>query len=73
MGRGYSWLDTGTTDSLLDAGNYVKTIQSRQGSLVGSPEEIAFNNNWITKNFLKKKIQTIKSSEYAKYLSYILK
>lgn len=73
MGRGYSWLDTGTTDSLLDAGNYVKTIQSRQGSLVGSPEEIALNNSWITRNFFKKKIQTIKSSEYAKYLSYILK
>lgn len=71
IGRGYAWLDTGTTDSLLDAGNYVKTIQTRQGSLIGSPEEVAFGNGWITKNDLKRSIKSIKSSDYARFLNYL--
>ena len=52
MGRGFAWLDTGTHDSLLDAGNLVRTLQKRQGLLVGSPDEIAFENGWITKSEL---------------------
>jgi glucose-1-phosphate thymidylyltransferase len=52
IGRGYAWLDTGTQDSLLDAANFVRTLQKRQGLLVGSPDEIAFNNRWITEGQL---------------------
>ena len=52
MGRGFAWLDTGTHDSLLDAGNLVRTLQKRQGLLVGSPDEIAFDNGWITESEL---------------------
>ena len=49
MGRGYAWLDTGTHGSLLDAGNFVRTLEKRQGMQTGCPEEIAFNNGWIDK------------------------
>lgn len=48
MGRGFAWLDTGTHGSLLDAGNFVRTLQERQGLQAGCPEEIAFRNGWIT-------------------------
>lgn len=47
MGRGYAWLDTGTHSSLLDASNYVRTMTKRQGLKIGSPDEVALNNNWI--------------------------
>ena len=52
MGRGYAWLDTGTHASLLDAGNFVKTLTERQGLQVGSPDEVAFRQNLISKNEL---------------------
>ncbi len=50
MGEGFAWLDTGTYSSLLDASNFVRTLTERQGLQVGSPEEVAFQNNWINKN-----------------------
>ena len=53
MGRGYAWLDTGTHGSLLDAGNFVRTLEERQGMQTGCPEEIAFNNGWIDKTALR--------------------
>jgi glucose-1-phosphate thymidylyltransferase len=53
MGRGYAWLDTGTHASLLDAGNFVRTLQERQGLQIGAPEEIAFRQGWIDRNALK--------------------
>ena len=54
MGRGFAWLDTGTHNSLLDAGNFVRTLTVRQGLQVGSPDEVAFQMNWITKQLLQR-------------------
>ncbi len=68
MGRGYAWLDTGTHASLLDAANYVRTIQSRQGLQAGCPEEIAFQNGWITREDLIRIAQPLKKNEYGAYL-----
>jgi glucose-1-phosphate thymidylyltransferase len=50
MGRGYAWLDTGTHASLLDAGNFVRTLEERQGVQIGSPDEIAFEKGWIDRD-----------------------
>ena len=68
MGRGFAWLDTGTHASLLDAGNFVRTLQSRQGLQTGCPEEIAFENKWITKEQLLERAELFKKSDYGKYL-----
>ena len=67
LGRGYAWLDTGTHGSLLDAGNFVRTLQERQGLLVGSPDEIAFENNWISKDSLKAFSEKFGKNQYGKY------
>jgi len=67
LGRGYAWLDTGTHGSLLDAGNSVRTLQERQGLLVGSPDEIAFENNWISKDALKAFSEKFGKNQYGKY------
>ncbi|MDG4869273.1 sugar phosphate nucleotidyltransferase, partial [Guyparkeria sp. 1SP6A2] len=53
MGRGFAWLDTGTHGSLLEAGNFVRTLEKRQGLQTGSPDEIAFQNGWISANQLR--------------------
>jgi glucose-1-phosphate thymidylyltransferase len=53
LGRGYAWLDAGTPDSLLQAATFVQTIQSRQGMLVGCPEEVAFRMGWIDADLLR--------------------
>ncbi|MCF7702217.1 glucose-1-phosphate thymidylyltransferase RfbA [Loktanella sp. M215] len=68
MGRGYAWLDTGTHGSLLDAGNFVRTLQSRQGMQTGCPEEIAYQHGWINADAL-----TVLADRYAKtdYGSYL--
>jgi len=68
MGRGYAWLDTGTHDSLLDAGNFVRTLQNRQGLQTGSPEEIAFSSGWISTEDLKKCAAQYQKNEYGYYL-----
>ncbi len=68
MGRGYAWLDTGTHGSLLDAGNFVRTLEERQGMQTGCPEEIAFNNGWIDKTALRKFADTYAKNDYGKYL-----
>ena len=67
LGRGYAWLDTGTHGSLLDAGNFVRTLQERQGLLVGSPDEIAFEHNWISKDALKAFSEKFGKNQYGKY------
>ncbi len=69
MGRGFAWLDTGTHASLLDAGNFVRTLQSRQGLQTGCPEEIAFENKWITKEQLLERAELFKKSDYGMYLT----
>ena len=68
MGRGYAWLDTGTHGSLLDAGNFVRTLQERQGLQTGSPEEIAFENGWISKGDLLKIAEPLGKNAYGRYL-----
>ncbi|MCC0076853.1 MAG: glucose-1-phosphate thymidylyltransferase RfbA [Rhodobacter sp.] len=68
MGRGYAWLDTGTHGSLLDAGNFVRTLQARQGLQTGCPEEIAYRNGWISAAELTALAQPLAKGEYGKHL-----
>lgn len=72
FGRGYAWLDTGTHDSLLDASLFVSTIQSRQGYLIGCPEEVSFQNGWINEDQLKKIAINYNDSFYKKYLEQLI-
>lgn len=73
MGRGYAWLDTGTHGSLLDAGNFVRTLEKRQGLQVGSPDEIAFEQGWIDSYHLKKRAEVFKKNDYGRNLTRLLK
>ena len=68
MGRGFAWLDTGTPDSLLDASEFVRALESRQGLRVGSPEEIAFYKGWINSDQLEFLGKRLEKSPYGKYL-----
>lgn len=68
MGRGYAWLDTGTHASLLDASNFVRTLTERQGLQVGSPDEIAFQMEWITKDQLNERAALFGKNSYGQYL-----
>ena len=72
LGRGMAWLDTGTHDALLEASNFVKTIQSRQGIMVACLEEIAYRNGWIDKEKIKELAQPLIKSSYGKYLLSII-
>ena len=71
MGRGFAWLDTGTHASLLDAGNFVRTLQERQGLQTGSPEEIAYENRWISTDDLRGISEPLGKNAYGKYLRSI--
>lgn len=68
LGRGYAWLDTGTVDSLIEAGTFVQTIQHRQGFKIACLEEIAFRNSWIGTEDLFKYGSLMKKTEYGKYI-----
>ena len=68
MGRGYAWLDTGTHASLLDASNFVRTLTERQGLQVGSPDEVAYEMKWITRNELQMRVEVFGKSNYGNYL-----
>ena len=68
MGRGYAWLDTGTHASLLDAGNFVRTLTERQGQQVGSPDEVAFEMGWIDEYQLKARAEHFGKNDYGTYL-----
>ena len=72
MGRGFAWLDTGTHGSLLDASNFVRTLQMRQGLQVGCPDEIAYRAGWISKAELAARAATFRKNEYGKYLAGIV-
>ncbi len=72
LGRGYAWLDTGTHGSLLDAGNFVRTMQKRQGLLVGSLDEIAFDQGWISAADLAKRAELFSKNDYGFNLSQLL-
>lgn len=66
--RGYAWLDTGTHDSLLDAANFIRTVQTCQGLQIANLHEIAYTNNWLTKDELRNNIQSLLKTEYGQYL-----
>ena len=72
LGRGTAWLDTGSMDSLLDAGNFVQIIEKRQGQKIGCPEEVALNKGWISTEELEKSIEKLGKSSYGHYLADLL-
>jgi|TARA_B100000767_G_scaffold123795_1_gene117975 glucose-1-phosphate thymidylyltransferase len=69
MGRGIAWLDTGTHASMLDASNFVRTLTERQGMQVGSPDEIAFRNAWISKTALRERAELFSKNDYGTFLA----
>ena len=73
LGRGMAWLDTGTHDGLLEASNFVKTIQSRQGVMVACLEEIAYGNGWISKEKVEELAKPLLKSHYGEYLMNLIK
>jgi glucose-1-phosphate thymidylyltransferase len=72
MGRGFAWLDTGTHASLLDAGNFVRTLEERQGLQTGSPDEIAFQQGWIGPDALMARARLFGKTSYGAYLAALL-
>ena len=73
LGRGFAWLDTGTHDSLLEAGHFVQTIEHRQGLKVACLEEIAFNNGWLSLDQLSKQATSLQKTGYGQYLLQVLR
>ena len=71
LGRGFAWLDTGTHDSLIEAGQYVQTVEHRQGLKVACLEEIAFHQGWISKDKLLKQAEALKKTNYGQYLAKV--
>jgi glucose-1-phosphate thymidylyltransferase len=72
LGRGYAWLDTGTHASLLDAGNFVRTLEDRQGLQTGSPDEIAYRLGWISAQQLAERAEMFGKNSYGRYLEDLL-
>ncbi len=72
MGRGYTWLDTGTHESLLEAGQFISTIENRQGLKIACPEEIAFRNGWIRASDIEKLAKPMMKNGYGQYLLRVL-
>ena len=72
LGQGFTWLDTGTHESLVEATNFVKTIETHQHRKIGCLEEIAYLNGWITKEQLLKDIEVLKKNQYGQYLLDVL-
>jgi glucose-1-phosphate thymidylyltransferase len=73
LGRGYAWLDTGTHESLMEAGNYIETIENRQGLKVCCPEEIAYVNKWINADQLLRLAAPLAKTGYGQYLQNLIK
>jgi glucose-1-phosphate thymidylyltransferase len=73
LGRGFAWLDTGTHDSLLDAAQFVETIEKRQGYKIACLEEIAWRNGWLTAEQVSELAQPVAKNGYGRYLLELLK
>ncbi|HHY82421.1 MAG TPA: glucose-1-phosphate thymidylyltransferase RfbA [Clostridiales bacterium] len=71
LGRGYAWMDAGTPDSLLDAAEFVRMVEKRQGIKISAPEEIAYINGWIDKGFLMETAEKYKNSNYGEHLKKV--
>ena len=71
LGRGFAWLDTGTHNSLMEAGQFVQTIENRQGLKIACLEEIAFLNGWLSKDLLIAQAEAHKNTSYGTYLSKV--
>tara|TARA_B100000780_G_C21126579_1_gene457340 strand:- start:4164 stop:5048 length:885 start_codon:yes stop_codon:yes gene_type:complete len=71
LGRGFAWLDTGTHDSLMEAGQFVQTVEHRQGLKVACLEEIGFHNGWLSKELLLKQADALKKTSYGEYLAKV--
>lgn len=72
LGRGFAWLDTGTHESLLEAAQFVETIEKRQGYKIACLEEIAFNNGWLSKAQLSAQANELKKNSYGIYLQELV-
>lgn len=72
LARGYAWLDTGTHESMLDAANFIRTIESRQGLQVACLQEIAYNNGWMTREEVRESIRDMMKTEYGQYLARLI-
>ena len=72
LARGYAWLDTGTHESMLDAANFIRTIESRQGLQVACLQEIAYSNGWMTREEVRESIQDMMKTEYGQYLARMI-
>ncbi len=72
MGRGMAWLDTGTHESLLQASNFVQTIEDRQGLKIACPEEIAYNAGWVSAEDLLKQVEPMRKNTYGQYILTLL-
>ena len=72
ISRGFTWLDTGSHDSLLDASNFIETIQKRQGLMVCCPEEIAFSKGWILAEDVARLAKTLEKNQYGQYLTRLI-
>ena len=72
LGRGFTWLDTGTHESLFDAGNFIKTVEQHQHRKIGCLEDIAYYNGWITKEQVEETIRLMGKSQYGQYLKDLL-
>ena len=73
FGRGFTWLDTGTHDSLIEAADFVQIVQKRQGLMISCPEEIAWNMGWVTNEHLKELAAPLSKTDYGKYLNKLVK
>jgi glucose-1-phosphate thymidylyltransferase len=72
MGRGFAWLDTGTPDSLLEAAEFIRVLEKREGLRIACPEEIAFNSGWMTAEQLAAAAHALGKSAYGQYLTTVL-